>query len=212
MTMRENTLPESYFTRLDDSSDHEFYNEPRKVVHIDGPAIAALENYYARHVPAHGIYLDMMSSWRSHIPPSLDPISVVGLGMNAEEMDDNPQLDEFIIHDLNVTPMLPYPDNRYDAVMCAVSVQYLKHPIKVFKDVYRVLKPEGIFIVSFSNRYFPTKTVSVFMNSSDDELIDLVQQYYVLAGGFININHKKITPAVGDPLYIVSGIKYAEDI
>ncbi|MCA9887138.1 MAG: methyltransferase domain-containing protein [Anaerolineae bacterium] len=209
--MKEDILPESYFKRLDDSSDHDFYSEPRKVVHIDGAAIAALQKYYAKHIPPHGIYLDMMSSWRSHIPPEMDPVSVVGLGMNTEEMDDNPQLDEYIVHDLNVTPMLPYPDNRYDAVLCAVSVQYLKHPVDVFKDVYRVLKPGGIFIVSFSNRYFPTKTISVFLNSSENELLDLVQQYFVLAGRFINIRHATYTPEAGDPLYIVSGIKYADE-
>ena len=53
--MKEDILPESYFKRLDDSSDHDFYSEPRKVVHIDGAAIAALQKYYAKHIPPHGI-------------------------------------------------------------------------------------------------------------------------------------------------------------
>ncbi|QPC81549.1 methyltransferase domain-containing protein [Phototrophicus methaneseepsis] len=205
--MEQRYFPENYFKRLDEGSDHDFYSEPRKVVHIDEEAIAALQAYYAKHVPPHGDYLDLMSSWRSHIPPSLDPISVTGLGMNAEEMGDNPQLDEFIVHDLNVTPMLPYPDNRWDAVLCAVSIQYLQNPIDVFRHVNRTLKPDGIFIVSFSNRCFPTKAISIWLNMNEEEQVELVKRYFELAGNFTDIQTKAITPDGQDPLYIVSGRK-----
>lgn len=205
--MEQSYFPESYFKRLDEGSDHEFYSEPRKVVHIDEGAIAALRAYYLKHIPPHGDYLDLMSSWRSHLPEELDPISVTGLGMNAEEMSDNPQLDEYIVHDLNVTPMLPYPDNRWDAVLCAMSIQYLQNPIEVFKHVNRTLKPGGIFIVSFSNRCFPTKAISIWLNMSEDEQLNLVKRYFEITGNFEAIKTKSITKQGQDPLYIISGIK-----
>src|SRR5205823_11096049 len=76
---------------------------------------------------------------------------VTGLGLNAAEMADNPQLDEYVIHDLNRTPRLPFPDASFDAVVCAVSVQYLVRPWDVFADVRRIVRAGGPLVVSFSD-------------------------------------------------------------
>ncbi len=93
--------------------------------------------------------------------------TVVGLGMNAAEMSDNPQLDSFVVHNLNREPALPFPDASFDAVVCAVSVQYLTRPVEVFTDVRRVLVAGAPLIVSFSNRCFPTKAVAVWLANGD---------------------------------------------
>lgn len=198
------TFPPEYFQRYDESSDHNFYQMPRKVVHIDDTAIANLRTYYAQVLPQDGVLLDLMSSWRSHLPDTLHPQRVYGLGMNSAEMADNPQLDEHIVQSLNDNPVLPYPDATFDAAMCAVSVQYLTDPIAVFKDVKRVLKPEGIFVVSFSNRCFPTKAVAVWHSTSDKQHIALVTQYFE-AADFTDINTIIKIPERGDPLFVVSG-------
>lgn len=173
-------FPPSYFTRQDSSNDHNFYAFPRKVVHIDNGAIQALSQFYAENLVSNGAYLDLMSSWRSHIPQSLNPTRVIGLGMNQEEMADNLQLDKFIVHNLNDKPELPYENAVFDAVICAVSVQYLTQPIQVFSEILRVLKPEGNCIVSFSNRCFPSKAVSVWLNTRDNQHIALVTRYFEL--------------------------------
>src|SRR5262249_30929537 len=89
------------FARADESDDALFYAAPRKVVHLDEPAIAAVSEFFAENLPAQGELLDLMASWRSHLPNRPRAKRVVGLGMNAEEMSDNPELDEFVVHDLN---------------------------------------------------------------------------------------------------------------
>ena len=61
-------LPPAAFTRHDESPDELFYSFPRKVVHIDDGAIAALGQLYAEVLPPGGRILDVMSSWRSHSP------------------------------------------------------------------------------------------------------------------------------------------------
>lgn len=199
-------FPKEYFQRYDDSSDHNFYQMPRKVVHIDDDAIANLRDYYAQVLPQDSILLDLMSSWRSHLPDSLNIRRVYGLGMNSPEMADNPQLDEHIVHSLNDNPVLPYENDKFDAALCAVSVQYLIDPVAVFKEVKRVLKPKGIFVVSFSNRCFPTKAVAVWHSTSDRQHIVLVTQYFE-AADFTNIDTAIKTPERSDPLFIVSGKK-----
>ena len=123
-----------HFGKADPSPDARFYAQPRRVVHIDDGAIRALTAVYRELLPAGGAILDLMSSWRSHLPGEIRYTRVAGLGLNAEEMADNPQLTEYAVHDLNADPTLPYRAGEFDAACCAVSVQYLQHPVQVFRE------------------------------------------------------------------------------
>jgi SAM-dependent methyltransferase len=197
-------LPPLAYAREDESSDDAFYLLTRKVVHIDEGAIAALGRLYAEVLPVGGRLLDLMSSWRTHLPPGFLAAQVVGLGMNAEEMADNPQLTSAIVHDVNRDPRLPFGDAEFDGAMCAVSVQYLIHPVRVFREVRRVLRPGRPFVVSFSNRCFPTKAVAVWLNTSDEQHVALVRAYFEAAGGFDDVKEEDRPPGrSGDPLYAV---------
>ena len=136
------------FARVDEGDDAFFYGVERKVTHLEDGAIEALRAFYDQLLPAGAEVLDLMSSWRSHLP--LRPLArVVGLGMNAAEMADNPQLDSFVVHDLNARPVLPFDDASFDAGVCTVSVQYLTSPVEVCAEVRRVLRPGGPFALAF---------------------------------------------------------------
>src|SRR5205814_8800918 len=145
------------FERDDDAPDDRFYALARKVVHIDDGAIAALQRLYAEVLPAGGALLDLMSSWRSHLPAGVAAGEVVGLGLNAEEMADNPQLTKSVVHDVDREPRLPFGDEAFDGAMCAVSIQYVIDPVRLLREVRRVLRPGASFVVSFSNRCFPSQ-------------------------------------------------------
>lgn len=196
--------PEAFFRRADPTDDTLFYLEPRKVVHIDDGAIAALGSIYAELLPRAGTLLDLMSSWRTHLPGELagsPELAVVGLGLNAEEMADNPQLARYVVHDLNREPTLPFPDETFDGAMCAVSVQYLTRPIDVFAEVARVLKPGAPLVASFSNRCFPTKAVAVWSSTRDEQHVQLVESYFRLSGAWGKVQARAHRPPFGDPLY-----------
>ena len=197
-------FPPAAYAREDEASDLDFYGFPRKVVHIDEGAIAALGRLYADVLPAGGRLLDLMSSWRSHLPESFSAAEVIGLGMNAEEMAENPQLTRAIVHDVNRDPRLPFGDGEFDGAMCAVSVQYLIHPVLTFREVARVLRPGAPFVVSFSNRCFPTKAVAIWLSMLDEQHVELVRAYFVAAGGFADVREEDRSPGgYGDPLYAV---------
>lgn len=195
--------PPAYFVRRDETTDFNFYAIPRKVVHIDDGAIEAVRTLYAELLPENGIILDLMSSWRSHLPEEKVFQHVTGLGMVAEEMADNPQLNEYLVHSLNDDPQLPFEDEQFDAAVCAVSVQYLTQPLAVFTQVNRVLKPGSPFVVSFSNRCFPTKAVAIWLNNNDEGHIQLVHDYFKRTGGWgtVDIFRKQGGLFRGDPLY-----------
>src|SRR5689334_13046179 len=141
-----------FFRRVDNADDEIFYSCPRKVVHIDDGAIAAVGEIYAERLPRGGRILDLMSSWRSHVPATVEPAELIGLGLNREEMEDNPALSGIVIHNVNREPRLPFDDGYFDGAVMTVSVQYLVKPVEVFADVGRVLKTGAPFIVTFSNR------------------------------------------------------------
>ena len=195
-------FPPGAYEREDESPDGRFYTMVRKVVHIDDGAIAALARLYAEVLPAGGRLLDLMSSWRSHLPPG--DREVIGLGLNAEEMADNPQLTKSIVHDLNRDPRLPFGDGEFDGAMCAVSIQYVTHPVLLFRELHRVLRPGAPFVVSFSNRCFPTKAVAVWLDSTDPQHRMLVRSYFEAAGGWTEVKDEDRSPlGNGDPLYAV---------
>ena len=200
------------FQREDESPDPQFYSYPRLVVHIDEGAIAAVSQVFRDLVPPDSVVLDLMSSWRSHWPQGHPKKRLTGLGLNAVEMQDNPDLDAYVVHDVNQDPVLPFEDDTFDAVVITVSVQYLTRPIETFQQVNRILKPGGLFIVTFSNRMFWAKAVRVWRNSSDRSRLELVASYMEHAGGFEDVkggffNAKESPPA--DPILLVAGRKSA---
>jgi len=144
-----------------------------------------------------------MSSWRSHLPLGFRAREVVGLGLNAEEMADNPQLTAHVVHDVNREGGLPFGDAEFDGAMCAVSIQYVIHPVRLFREVRRVLGPEAPFVVSFSNRCFPTKAVAVWLDTDDQQHVRLVRTYFDAAGGWSDAKEEDRSPGHGDPLYAV---------
>jgi SAM-dependent methyltransferase len=212
-------FPPEYFRRYDESSDELFYSLPRLVVHIDDEAIAAVTQLYSELLPESGQVLDLMSSWRSHLPHSFKG-KVSALGMNAEEMRQNPQVDTFVVQNLNRTPQLPYADQTFDGAVCTVSVQYLVDPIAVFKEVRRTLKPEAPFIITFSNRCFPTKAVAIWQVTSMAQKAALVASY-LEAAGFAEIRAEDRSPQArrgwfgagsGDPVIGVWGRRPLSDL
>jgi hypothetical protein len=116
-------LPEAAFEKMDPSPDAEFYSFPRFVTHIDDGAIAVVTQAYRERLPAGGKVLDLMSSWVSHLPDEVAYASVVGHGMNQEELAANPRLSQWFVQDLNIDPILPLKDVHFDGACLYVSIQ-----------------------------------------------------------------------------------------
>jgi SAM-dependent methyltransferase len=206
-------LPADFFRRVDDDDDEVFYSVPRLVTHIDDGAIAKVGQIYAQLMPQGGAILDLMSSWRSHLPAHIRPSRVVGLGMNREEMENNPALTEIVIHNLNRAPRMPFADAEFDGAVVTVSVQYMTQPIETFIEVARVLKPGAPFVATFSNRMFPTKAVAIWQHLDDYDHGKLVGSYFKESGAFENIDfidRSAPTAPPSDPIWAVVGYKTRE--
>ena len=206
------------FTRAAPGPDAEFYRGARLVDHVDRTATRQIERLYGRLLPHGGRLLDLMSSWKSHLPDTLAPGHVWGIGMNAAELEANPVLGTRIVHDVNVDPRLPCADASFDGAVCTVSVEYLVKPFEVFEEVARVLRPGARFVVTFSNRWFPPKVVNLWQSCHEFERMGVVLEYFLRSGRFANLETCSLRGlprpeddkyagqiALSDPVYAVWG-------
>jgi SAM-dependent methyltransferase len=189
------------FSRQDEADDAVFYENPRMVDHIDSRATGIVEALHRSLLKPGWSVLDMMSSLRSHLPSEVRPRDVVGLGMNGNELEANPALTDRVVHDLNRDPALPFGDGRFDAVLCSLSVEYLTKPFDVFADAARVLKPGGLFVCTFSNRWFPGKAIRLWPELHEFERLGLVAEYFHESGMFDGVEtfSERGWPRPGDP-------------
>ena len=196
-------FPEGFFDRADPSPDTRFYETPRLLTHIDDAAIAAVGALYTELGLGGTKVLDLMGSWISHFEASAPPAELTVLGLNAHELGNNPQATQTVVHDLNADPILPFPDGAFDHATCCVSVDYLVRPVEVFEEVGRVLRPGGLFVITFSNRLFPTKAIRGWLTTDDNTHRRIVATYFELSGVFGPVTTELRTPldALGDPLY-----------
>jgi SAM-dependent methyltransferase len=206
--------------RMDGRDDAVFYASPRMVQHLDARALETVNALYRRLIPADADVLDLMASHDSHLQ-GCSPGSLYVLGMNADELQANRSATSRLVQDLNLEPVLPFEDASLDAVVCTASVEYLVQPHRIFAEVLRVLRPGGIFVPAFSNRWFPTKAIQVWGELHEFERVGMVTQWLQHAG-FQRLHtfssrgwprpdddpHAGET-ALSDPVYAVWGYKPA---
>ncbi len=201
-------------TKLDNTDDRQFYAYPRLVTHVDEGFIGQLTELYRERLKPDMHILDMMSSWVSHLPDEIKFARVEGHGLNDDELAKNPRLDSYIVQNLNADPKLPFVDSHFDAVLNCVSVQYLQYPEAVFAEIYRILKPGGVAIFSFSNRMFYDKAIQAWREGSETSRVELVKSYFQSVPGFSEpevVSRQATSPNLlqwlgvggGDPFYAV---------
>ncbi|HEY9647686.1 MAG TPA: class I SAM-dependent methyltransferase [Chroococcidiopsis sp.] len=201
-------------TKLDDTDDTLFYSFPRYVTHVDEGFIQQLTDLYRDRLKPNSRIFDLMSSWVSHLPDDIEYEYVEGHGLNADELAKNRQLNRYFVQNLNQQQLLPLPDQSFDAVLNTVSVQYLQYPEVVFAEIYRILKPGGIAIISFSNRMFYQKAIQAWRESTESDRVALVKRYFAAIPGFSQpevIAQKATLPSLlqmlglpgSDPFYAV---------
>ncbi len=206
--------------KLDGGNDREFYTTPRFVTHVDVGFIDRLTSLYRDRLTPQMRVFDMMSSWVSHLPDEMTFEDVEGHGLNEQELAKNPRFNHYFVRDLNQDLKLPLTDNSFDAVLNTVSVQYLQYPEAIFAEIYRILKPNGIAIFSFSNRMFYNKAIAAWRDASESDRVELVKGYFQSVPGFSQpevVSHISNVPDMfrllgmggGDPFYAVIAHKNA---
>lgn len=199
-------LPMTPLPRVDEFLDLRSGLEPPRITPIDDAAIAAITDLYREILPVGGAILDVMSGWVSHLPPEIFYSRVVGVGLNACELAENPFLDEWRLQNLNQDPRLPFAGGEFDGATLCVAVQHLTRPRDVIREIGRVLKPGAPLVVTFCKRCRPTPPIGCWCLLDDTGHLCLIAQHFAEAGNWADIRCLDRTPPGGrDPLYAVIG-------
>jgi SAM-dependent methyltransferase len=171
---------------------------------VDAAALAAITDLYREVMPAGGAIIDVMSSWVSHLPPEIPYHRVVGLGVDACVLAENPFLDEWRVQDLNRDPHLNFAGGEFDGAAICGAVQHFTRPAEVIREIGRVLKPGSPLVVTFSNRCLCTPATGCWRLFDETGQLGLVARYFVEAGNWTDIRCLDRTPPGGGaPLYAV---------
>ncbi|MCG8049948.1 MAG: methyltransferase domain-containing protein [Candidatus Thiodiazotropha endolucinida] len=173
-------------TRMDDRADQVFYTTPRLIQHLDSMARRQLNALYRRLIPPQAEALDLMASFDSHLQ-GVDLGKLHLLGMNQQELSKNRLAESRITQDLNRNTNLPFDSDSLDAILCTAAIEYLTKPAEVLVETLRVLRPGGILVISFSNRWFPTKAIGIWSELHEVERLGMVTQW-LRQTGYDNLN------------------------
>ncbi|HVC51242.1 MAG TPA: methyltransferase domain-containing protein [Stellaceae bacterium] len=173
---------------------------------IDNAAIAAITDLYREIMPEGGAILDLASSWICHLPPEIPYHRVVGLGVDACALTENPFLDEWRVQDLNRDPVLPFASGEFDGATICGAIQNLTRPGEVLREVARVLRPGAPLVVTFSQRCLATRALPCWCLLDEAGQLCLVARHFVEAGNWADIRCiDRTPPGGGRPLYAVIG-------
>jgi SAM-dependent methyltransferase len=171
---------------------------------VDAAALAAITDLYREVMPTAGAILDVMSSWVSHLPPEVHYRRVVGLGIDACVLAENPFLDEWRVQDLNREPQLGFANGEFDGAAICGAVQHFTRPAEIIREIGRVLKPGAPLVVTFSNRCLCTPATGCWRLFDETGQLGLVARYFVEAGNWSDIRCLDRTPpGDGAPVYAV---------
>jgi SAM-dependent methyltransferase len=197
-------LPAPIALLLDQQSHAASAAEGGGFAQVDDAALAAITDLYREVMPSSGAILDVMSSWVSHLPPEVYYRRVVGLGIDACVLAENPFLDEWRVQDLNCDPQLNFAAGEFDGAAICGAVQHFTRPGEVIREIGRVLKPGSPLVVTFSNRCLCTPATGCWRLFDETGQLGLVARYFAEAGNWTDIRCIDRTPTGGGaPLYAV---------
>ncbi|MCE2565815.1 class I SAM-dependent methyltransferase [Komagataeibacter sp. FNDCF1] len=185
------------FTAASPQSDTVFYSRRPAGPMLDQGAQMAITALYRTLLPEGGAILDLMAGPDSHLPPDMEFDSVIGIDVNATALDGNPRLTDRVVEDLNETPDLPLADESMDAALLCDVVPYLRQPVRMFREIARVLQPGGLVIITFGTRFIPHKATALWQALDGADRPRMLEVLLARAG-FGPVDNGTVTPAPED--------------
>jgi SAM-dependent methyltransferase len=169
--------------KLNEQNDRLWYAKPRFCAHVDDNFLEQLMRLYRQRTQREMKALDLCSSHLSHYPFEYE--YTLGHGLNEEELKRNKEFKgNFFVRNFNEMPKIDAADQSFDFVSMCVSVQYMTRAEELFAEIFRVLKPGGVVIVSYSNRMFYEKALAVWRDGTGFSRTQLVKSYFTNVTGF----------------------------
>jgi len=170
------------------STDDERSNTARKFdKKIDDSTTTEIAKLHTQLLLKHSKVLDLVSDSETYLEANYETGLLTGLGYNENKLAANPLLDTYHVQNLNEDTGLPFETDSFDDAICSLSIETLIDPLAIMRELSRVIKPGGKFIVTFTNRYDTEKTIRLWPQLHLFERMQLVLEYFRQASGFDNL-------------------------
>lgn len=170
------------FTRIDDQDDAVLYQQANFEDTFDRASAAELSALYSNYLQDGDRVLDMMCGAQSYLPLNID-VDATGIGLNEDELKANPQLDNYVVQNVNTNTELPFENNQFDTVVFTAAVEYLIDPVTSFSELSRITRPGGHIIVTFTDHWVASKSIQLWSELHSFERMGLVIDYFSRAEG-----------------------------
>lgn len=96
-------------------------------------------------------------------------IEYFGMDISAEVLNRFSLTDNkhFMVGDAG--KKIPFPDNTFNFIFALEIIEHVESPTAMLKEIHRVLKADGKFILSLPNPYFYIEMLANFKKKSDTE-------------------------------------------
>lgn len=116
------------------------------------------EDLLKKYINKNSTWLDLgcghqiLPSWREDAEKELvlNCKRIVGIDYGLESLKKNKSIKHKIRGDITG---LPFKDETFDLITSNMVLEHVKYPEKLLKEVYQILKPNGIFILHTPNLY-----------------------------------------------------------
>ena len=127
-----------------------------------------------KYIPAKSKVLDLGCGYNGKLLREIKDRIITGFGIDIS-VDPEHQDDKIFLIEHDLAYPLPFKDNEFDAVTSLANLEHLYNPEDTLKEVYRVLKPGGILLLTAPSTY--SKPVIEFLSFglhliSEDEIKD----------------------------------------
>ena len=107
--------------------------------------------------------------------PHLGPKAAHGVSHDLDDPGDQPR------QPFRVPFRLPFDDGSFDAVLVTLEVGKLRNPLELFRDVARLLRPQGLVAVSFEPAGYDGLYTRLWALADDREHLMLAESFIELA-------------------------------
>ncbi len=144
-----------------------------RMVNVNRRLYYRLRQYFPHHVESNvastypavvggfatgGVIVDVGGGARCAFAKECTGSYIIAVDISASELEKNHDVSECKVAD--VTQQIPVPDSSSDIVSSRYVLEHLKGVDRFAREAYRVLKPGGVFITLFPNKYAPFSLIN----------------------------------------------------
>ena len=74
---------------------------------------------------------------------------------------------------------IPFPDNKFDFIVCTAAFKNFKEPLETLEEMHRVLRPQGIALIVDMNRHASDQQIEGYTDNMEAKGVDRLLMHFM---------------------------------